>query len=85
MATDRHALYTALMESARFDTAAADRLATTFMDAIRDNVATKADIAALRSEIQLMQRDLKLWLGGCSLAIAMLILAAVGAIAHWLH
>ena len=50
MATDRHALYSALVE-AHMETGAAEKVATTIMAAIRDNVATKADIAAVNANI----------------------------------
>ena len=49
-----------------------------FYDAIHDNVATKADAAAVRAELREMEQRLKIWLGS---AIA----AAAGAVIAVLH
>jgi hypothetical protein len=33
-------------------------------EALREGVATKSDVLALRHEIQLAVRDIKIWMGG---------------------
>ena len=45
-------------------------------EALRESVATKSDIAGLRSEIQLAVRDLKIWVG----SIAVLLFGALVAV-----
>ncbi|HVC56456.1 MAG TPA: hypothetical protein VND95_10895 [Stellaceae bacterium] len=49
--TDRLSLANALAE-AKIDRAAAERIATEIFDAIHDNVATKSDLQAVRSELK---------------------------------
>jgi len=51
MATDRLSLANAL-EAANIDRSAAERIATEIYDAIHDNVATKADLAALKADLE---------------------------------
>jgi hypothetical protein len=50
MATDRLSLANAL-EAANIDRPAAERIATEIYDAIHNNVATKADVAAVRADL----------------------------------
>jgi hypothetical protein len=65
--TDRLTLTRAL-ESSGMDSAAAERIATEIYDAIHDNVATKQDLAQLRTEltarIDLIEHRLLTRLGG---------------------
>jgi len=51
MATDRLSLANAL-EAANIDRPAAERIATEIFDAIHSNVATKADLAALKADLE---------------------------------
>jgi hypothetical protein len=64
--TDRLTLTRAL-EGSGMQSGAAERIATEIYDAIHDNVATKADLAALdaalKSELAVAVRDLKIWTG----------------------
>jgi len=79
--SDRLTLTRAL-ESSGMQSAAAERIATEIYDAIHDNVATKADLdrlgSALRSELAIAVRDLKIWIGS-------LIVGAGGALFAALH
>jgi hypothetical protein len=50
-------------------------------EALRESVATKSDIAGLRSEIQLAVRDLKIWVG----SIAVLLFGALVAVRFFVH
>jgi hypothetical protein len=50
-------------------------------EALRESVATKSDILALRHEIQLAIRDLKIWTG----AIAIILFTALVAIRFFVH
>ena len=50
MATNEMMLAKAFRENAGIEQAKAEALATTIFDAIRDNVATKSDLAALGAE-----------------------------------
>jgi hypothetical protein len=50
-------------------------------EALRESVATKNDIADLRHELQLAVRDLKIWLGGISIAL----FAALMAVRFFVH
>jgi hypothetical protein len=50
-------------------------------EALRESVATKSDILALRHEIQLAIRDLKIWTGG----IAIILFTALVAIRFFVH
>jgi flagellar motility protein MotE (MotC chaperone) len=60
--TDRLSLANALAE-AKIDRPAAERIATEIFDAIHDNVATKSDLQAARTELKTdiaaVQRDLR--------------------------
>jgi hypothetical protein len=51
------------LESAGFTSAQARATAEAFVEASGQELATKGDIAILRSEMQLMERDLKIWFG----------------------
>ncbi len=55
--TDRLSLANALAD-ANIDRQAAERIATEIFDAIHDNVATKADIAALKADIAQVRTEL---------------------------
>jgi len=67
---------------------AAEKVATEIYEAIHDNVATKADlvrvqaalktdITAVRSELAVAVRDLKIWTGSIIVAAAGLLFAAL--------
>jgi hypothetical protein len=55
--SDRLTLTRAL-EASGMDSTAAERIATEIYDAIHDNVATKADIAAVRTDLQALEQRL---------------------------
>jgi hypothetical protein len=57
--TDRLSLTNALAD-ANIDRTAAERIATEIFDAIHENVATKPDIAALRADMQQLERRMVL-------------------------
>jgi hypothetical protein len=56
--TDRLALTRAL-EGSGMESAAAERIASEIYDAIHNNVATKADIAAVRGDIALPRGEMR--------------------------
>jgi hypothetical protein len=62
----------------------AEALATTIFDAIRDNVATKSDVALVSADIKLVEQrllgqiqGLKLWTGGAFTAGLTILFAAL--------
>ena len=68
---------TRAFEGAGMQSADAERIATEIYDAIHDNVATKADIEGLRSELAIAVRDLKIWAGSIAVIIAGLLFGAL--------
>jgi hypothetical protein len=85
--TDRLSLTNALAD-ADIDRQKAERIATEIFDAIHDNVATKqdlqrveaalkTDIAAVRSNIELVKHQLITRLGGLMVVLATLLFAAL--------
>lgn len=81
--TDRLSLANALAE-AKIDRPAAERIATEIFDAIHDNVATKADVASVRSEIVAVRAEITLVehrlltrLGGLAVVLTGLLFAAL--------
>ncbi len=46
-------------------------------EALRDGVATKADVESLEQKIDIMERDLKIWFGTAMIAAVGVILAAI--------
>lgn len=91
--TDRLTL-TRAFESSGMQSEAAERIATEIYDAIHDNVATKADIAAVRSDITILEQRIAVRfeqverridgmvarLGAIALIVAGLLFAALQ---HW--
>lgn len=57
--TDRLSLTNALAD-ANIDRQKAERIATEIFDAIHDNVATKADIATVRADLQALEQRMLL-------------------------
>jgi hypothetical protein len=76
MATDRLSLANAL-EAASIDRPAAERIATEIYDAIHNNVATKADVAQLRADLELVKHQLMTRLGGLAVVLTGLLFAAL--------
>jgi hypothetical protein len=85
--TDRLSLTNALAD-ANIDRQKAERIATEIFDAIHDNVATKqdlqrvevalkADIAAVRANLELVRHQLMTRLGGLMVVLAGLLFAAL--------
>ncbi|MGH8326949.1 MAG: hypothetical protein ACRET2_09320 [Steroidobacteraceae bacterium] len=74
--TDRLDLTNAI-EAAGIERKAAEHLAATIFDAIRENVATKADLAELRAEMHLIEHRLLTRLGGLVVVVAGLLFAAL--------
>jgi hypothetical protein len=74
--TDRLDLAHAI-EAAGIERKAAEHLAATIFDAIRENVATKADIAELRAQIELVKHQLWTRLGSLVVVVAGLLFAAL--------
>ena len=56
--TDRLSLANALAE-AKIERSAAERIATEIFDAIHDSVATKADVASVKTDIAAFKGDLQ--------------------------
>ena len=77
--TDRLTLTRAL-EGSGMESGAAERVATEIYDAIHDNVATKADIAAVRSEMREMAQRIVIRLGALVVIVAG---ALFGALHAW--
>jgi hypothetical protein len=87
MTTDRLTLARAF-EDAGIQRDKAEAVAGAVFDAIHDNVATKTDLAAVRvdlerverrlsNEIALLRRDVKIWTGSVMVIVAGLLLAAI--------
>jgi hypothetical protein len=81
--SDRLALANAI-EDAGIERAKAERVASVIFDAIRENVATKADVAAVRADLALVEADLALVehrlmtrLGGLMVVTASCVVAAL--------
>ncbi|HWB49610.1 MAG TPA: hypothetical protein VG651_10910 [Stellaceae bacterium] len=85
--TDRPSLANALAE-AKIDRPAAERIATEIYDAIHDNVATKSDLQAVRTELKADLREVEarlkaeidrmvIRLGALVLALTGVVLAAI--------
>ena len=85
--TDRLSLANALAD-AKIERSAAERIATEIFDAIHDSVATKADIAtlkadlqrvegSLRSEMELLEYRLLTRLGSITVVVAGVLFAAL--------
>lgn len=72
---------TRAFEGAGLQSADAERIATEIYDAIRDNVATKANLdnlgQQLRNELAIAVRDLKIWTGSIAVIIAGLLFGAL--------
>jgi hypothetical protein len=89
---DRLTLTSALAD-AGIERTAAERVASVIFDAINENVATKADLqlteanlhtelAAMRSDLALVEHRLLARLGGLIVAVAGLMLAAIRYLPH---
>jgi hypothetical protein len=74
--TDRLSLANALAE-AKIDRPAAERIATEIFDAIHNNVATKTDIALLKTEIELLEHRLMIRLGSLVVGVAGVLFVAL--------
>ena len=74
--TDRLSLTNALAD-ANIDRPKAERIATEIFDAIHDNVATKQDLQALETKLELVKHQLITRLGGLVVVIAGLLFAAL--------
>ena len=74
--TDRLSLTNALAD-AKIERPAAERIATEIFDAIHQNVATKADIQLLRTEIELVEHRLMMRLGSLVVGVAGLLFVAL--------
>lgn len=83
--TDRLSLTNALAD-ANIDRKAAERIATEIFDAIHDNVATKADLQLLKSELETRIAQLEhrlITLGIRALVVAVgIVLAAIRYLPH---
>ena len=86
MAVDRLSLAEAFAD-AGIERAAATRLATEIYDAIHDNVATKADLAQLRTEltarIDLVEHRLLTRLGGMIVVATGILIAISSTLVDW--
>ena len=76
MTTDRLAL-AHVIEDAGIERGKAERVASAIFDAISDNVATKQDIAAVRSALALVEHRLLTRLGGLIVVGLTLLFAAL--------
>jgi hypothetical protein len=74
--SDRLALANAI-EDAGIERAKAERVASVIFDAIRENVATKADIAAVRADLALVEHRLMTRLGALGVVLAGGVVAAL--------
>ena len=81
--SDRLMLVNAL-EDAGIERRKAENVATVVFEAIRGNVATKADLAELRADLNLAVRDLKLWTGRALFVLFTAQVAVVGLLIHFL-
>jgi hypothetical protein len=79
LVTDRLTLTRAL-EGGGMESEAAERIATEIYDAIHNNVATKADLAAVRGEMREMESRIIIRLGALSVVVAG---ALFGALHAW--
>jgi hypothetical protein len=75
--TDRQTLTRAL-EGSGMESAAAERIATEIYDAIHNNVATKADIVAVRADMQAMELRLKNQIDRVVIRLGSMIVVATG-------
>ena len=62
-----------------FDEAQARALSEALDEALKESVATKADVAEVRNEIRLLGRDLTIRMGGMMVALYGLLLATLAA------
>lgn len=74
--SDRLALANAI-EDAGIERGKAERVASVIFDAIRENVATKADVAAVRADLTLVEHRLLTRLGGLVVVVAGGVVAAL--------
>lgn len=65
------------LEAGGFTHAQAKAAAEAFAEATSQELATKADIASVMSEIEIAKRDLKIWFGSVMVVAVGVILAAI--------
>lgn len=82
--TDRLDLANAF-ETAGFDRKAAERVAAEIFDAIRENVATKADLSELRSEMKTEIANTKSEILKWMFAQTVVTIGGLAALFHYLH
>jgi len=68
------------IEDAGIERSKAERTASVIFDAIHDNVATKADVAAVRADLALVEHRLRTRLGGL---MVVLVGALFAALRYW--
>ena len=82
--TDRLSLTNALAD-ANIDRKAAERIATEIFDAIHENVATKADIAAIKAELRELELRLDARIDRVVVRLGTLVVALTGILFAALH
>jgi hypothetical protein len=82
--TDRLSLTNALAD-ANIDRKAAERIATEIFDAIHENVATKADIAAIKADLRELELRLDARIDRVVVRLGTLIVALTGILFAALH
>jgi hypothetical protein len=82
--TDRLTL-TRAFEGAGFKSGDAERIATEIYDAIHDNVATKADVAAVRADLREMKLRLEKQIDRTVVRLGALVVIVVGLLFAALH
>jgi hypothetical protein len=65
------------IEDAGIERSKAERMASVIFDAIHDNVATKADVAAVRADLTLVEHRLLTRLGGLMVVLVGVLFAAL--------
>lgn len=84
MATDRLALAHALEEGG-IARAAAERISTEIFDAIHDNVATKADVAAVRADLRELEQRLDRRIDQMVMRLGAVVVVVAGVLFTALH
>lgn len=65
------------LEAGGFTHAQAKAAAEAFAEATTQELATKTDVASVRSDIEIAKRDLKIWFGSVMVVAVGVILAAI--------